>query len=236
MVEMGCGNWLSGTNLDHCLATIVYRPSHFEGKLFHLQLELFSGKKNQHKHKLFGPNFLWTFPTLTQQLRFGVFREGVFQKMPALEGKNFWRKKFCEICAQKSTSEHRKTQNKALRRGSWTTPSQRPLFVSCWLTPGCLGSKSFFPLLGPQGIPLFGADVHDFRRGRPWPEGFSKNFVQKKFALIFWPYLSGDAQTVICKPCSENSWTKGWKWGVQSCSARNSLKITVNWPQNMRKP
>ena len=38
-----------------------------------------------------------------------------------------------------------------------------------------------------QENPLFGADVHDFRHGRPWPEGLSKNFVQKKFALIFWP-------------------------------------------------
>ena len=29
---------------------------------------------------------------------------------------------------EKITSEHRKAQNKALRRGSWMTPSQRPLF------------------------------------------------------------------------------------------------------------
>ena len=35
---------------------------------------------------------------------------------------------------------------------------------------------------------------------------------------------TGDSQTVICKPCSENSWTKGWTWGVLSRSARNSLK------------
>ena len=35
---------------------------------------------------------------------------------------------------------------------------------------------------------------------------------------------SGDSRTVICKPCSENSWTKGWTRGGQSRSARNSLK------------
>ena len=58
------------------------------------------------------------------------------------------------------------------------------------LRPDAPGSKSFSPSLGPQENALFGADVHDFRRGRPWPEGFSKNFVQKKFALIFWPLFS----------------------------------------------
>ena len=55
------------------------------------------------------------------------------------------------------------------------------------LRPNALGSKSFSPPPGPQENALFGADVHDFRRGRPWPEALLKNFVQKKFALIFWP-------------------------------------------------
>ena len=55
------------------------------------------------------------------------------------------------------------------------------------LTPGCPGVKKFLPPPGPQENALFGADVHDFRRGRPSPEGLSKNFVQKKSALIFWP-------------------------------------------------
>ena len=54
------------------------------------------------------------------------------------------------------------------------------------LRPNALGSKSFSPPPGPRENALFGADVHDFRRGRPRPEGLSKNFVQKKFALIFW--------------------------------------------------
>ena len=57
------------------------------------------------------------------------------------------------------------------------------------LRPDDPGSKSFSPSPGPQKNALFGADVHDFWRGRPWPEGFLKNFVQKKFALIFWPLI-----------------------------------------------
>ena len=77
-----------------------------------------SGKKKQHKHKLFGPDFPRTFLTLA---------------------------------------------------------------------PGRPWAKKFLPITGPQTNALFGADVHDFWRGRPWPEGFLKNFVQKKFALIFWP-------------------------------------------------
>ena len=35
------------------------------------------------------------------------------------------------------------------------------------LTPGCPGVKNFFPTTGPQENALFGADAHDFRRGRP---------------------------------------------------------------------
>ena len=81
----------------------------------------YSGKKKQHKHKLFGLEFLRTFPTLT---------------------------------------------------------------------PDDPGSKSFSPPPGPQENALFAADVHDFRCGRPWPEGLLKNFVQKKFALIFWPLIT----------------------------------------------
>ena len=45
-----------------------------------------------------------------------------------------------------------------------------------------------------------------------------------KRCLTGCPRRAGDSQTVICKPCSENSWTNGWKWGAQSRSARNSLK------------
>ena len=55
------------------------------------------------------------------------------------------------------------------------------------LRPDDPGSKNFSPSPWPQKNALFGADVHDFWCGRPWPEGFSKNFVQRKFALIFWP-------------------------------------------------
>ena len=36
------------------------------------------------------------------------------------------------------------------------------------LTPGCPGAKKFLsPPPGPQKNALFGADVHDFQRGRP---------------------------------------------------------------------
>ena len=63
-----------------------------------LLTSLESGKKKQHKHKLFGPDFPRTFLTLT--------------------------------------------------RG-------RP-----WV-------KKFLPITGPQKNALFGADVHDFWRGRP---------------------------------------------------------------------
>ena len=58
----------------------------------------FSGKKQQHKRKLFGPDFTRTFLTLT---------------------------------------------------------------------PGCPGVKKFLPTTGAAGKRIFGADVHDFRRGRP---------------------------------------------------------------------
>ena len=65
------------------------------------------------------------------------------------------------------------------------------------------------------------------KKKRPWKILWPKG--RPTFELLFrypagrWDY-TGDLQTVICKPCSENSWTKGWKWGVQSRSARNSLK------------
>ena len=47
-----------------------------------------------------------------------------------------------------------------------------------------MGPKSFSLPLGPQENALFGADVHDFRRRRPWPERLSKT-LYKKIALIF---------------------------------------------------
>ena len=58
------------------------------------------------------------------------------------------------------------------------------------------GQKVFSPPPAPQENALFGADVHDFWRGRPWPEGLLKIFVQKKFALTTWvlfsPHLPGE--------------------------------------------
>ena len=88
------------------------------------------------------------------------------------------------------------------------------------LRPDAPGSKSFSPSPGPQKNALFGVDVHDFRCGRPWPEGFSKNFVRKKFALIFWPLQMAFSGGKICgfstmwvadicrKPCDVRSKTQ----------------------------
>ena len=63
--------------------------------------------------------------------------------------------------------------------------------ISCghsWpLRPNAQGSKGFSPPPGPQENALFGADVHDFRRGRPWPEGLLKNFLQKSLRWFFCP-------------------------------------------------
>ena len=62
------------------------------------------------------------------------------------------------------------------------------------------------------------------------PEWFTSRWEHERICLsghvksVVAGPLTGDSQTVIFKPCSENSWTKGWKWGVQSRSARNSLK------------
>ena len=56
------------------------------------------------------------YGNLGQQLRFGVFREGVFQKMPALEGQ--FLKEISVRFAGENHLRTQKTQNKALRRGS----------------------------------------------------------------------------------------------------------------------
>ena len=110
------------------------------------------GKKKEHKHELFGPNFLRTFPTLTL---------------------------------------------------------------------GCPGIKTFSPSPGPQKKALFGADIHDFRRGRPWPEGLSKNFVQKKFALIFWPLLKNLKlwKKKTSKDISDSN--VFWGCGFESCDFKS---------------
>ena len=54
------------------------------------------------------------------------------------------------------------------------------------LRPDAQGSKSFSPPPGPQENALFGADVHDFRRGRPWPEGLSKTLYKKAVCEDVW--------------------------------------------------
>ena len=81
---------------------------------------------------------------LCQQLRFGFFFARGFSRKCLHWRGNFW-KKFLWDLEEKITSEHRKTQNKALRRGSWTTPSQRPLFSAAdyGLSSCCLACLSF---------------------------------------------------------------------------------------------
>ena len=69
----------------------------------------------------------------------------------------------------------------------WTSDSGKKNNININFLVQC--SKSFSPSPGPHENPLSSESVHDFRRGRPWPEGFSKNFVQKKFALNVWPLL-----------------------------------------------
>ena len=103
-----------------------------------------SGKKKQHKHKLFGPDFPRTFLTLT---------------------------------------------------------------------PGCPGVKNFLPTTG------------DFWCGRPrfsartsMTEGLPKNFVQKKFALIFWPHIVG-------------VWN-GWGYGIAIFRA---LNLQISEPEIWKK-
>ena len=56
-------------------------------------------------------------PDNYQQLRFGVFREGVFQKMPALEGQ-FLKEIYVRFAGENHLRTQKNTKNKALRRGS----------------------------------------------------------------------------------------------------------------------
>ena len=60
-------------------------------------------------------------------------------------------------------------------------------WTSLTLTRDAPGSKSFSPSPGPQKTHTVGRGRPRSWRGRPWPEGSSKNFVQSKFALIFLP-------------------------------------------------
>ena len=60
------------------------------------------------------------------------------------------------------------------------------------LTTGRPGVKSFSPSAGPQRNAVFGPRF--FRNGR---QGFSKNFAQKKAALIFWPLFGVSRCTSI---------------------------------------
>ena len=99
------------------------------------------------------------------------------------------------------------------------------VWISCghsWpLHPDAQGSKSFSPSLWPQEDARLGADVHDFRCGRPWPEGLSKNFVQKKFALILCPYNSEFPKQFYS---NEFSWGGGRGQGLKSAERKVQRK------------
>ena len=108
------------------------------------------------------------------------------------------------------------------------------------LRPDAQGSKSFSPPPGPQENTLFGADVHDFRHGRPWPEGLLKKFVQKKFALIFWPL----SRMLLCLCAFFHAFHRRWDtfWGNVDSRFRAGLpfplsevlwfKQSVSWFRN----
>ena len=96
--------------------------------------------------------------------------------------------------------------------------------------------KSFSPSLGLQENALFGADVHNFRCGRPRPEGFSKKIVQKKFALTFLAPKVCENHTYrdspgIIRPrsTSANPECLQYRLSPEIFSKRNGHKGTADW-------
>ena len=104
---------------------------------------------------------------------------------------HFWRFGIPGLCrgTGRLQSSGKKKQHKHKLLGP-DFPRTRPLRLDAQ------GSKSFSPPPGPQENALFGADVHDFWRGRPRflarsprPEGLLKKFVQKSLRWFFGPYF-----------------------------------------------
>ena len=60
-----------------------------------------------------------------------------------------------------------------------------------------------------------------FWRGRPWPEG-SKNIVQKKFALIFWPLVLADSEFRVCTHQGGHAPTRFLEWFLEG-------SLTLTW-------
>ena len=87
----------------------------------------------------------------------GFFARGFSRRCLHWRG-NFWKNFLWDLQA-KITSEHRKTQNKALCRGSWMTPSQRPLL----------------------NFQLLKCEVSAFSNGwcRPWWRGCCRKSIQR---------------------------------------------------------
>ena len=66
----------------------------------------------------------------SQQLRFGAFREGVFQKMPALEGA-ISERNCCEICSRKSPQNTEKNKKQSSAQRFLNDPFPKTPFFSC---------------------------------------------------------------------------------------------------------
>ena len=65
-----------------------------------------------------------------QQLRFGVFREGVFQKMPALEGQ-FLKEIFVRFAGEIHLRTQKNTKQSSAQR-FLNDPFPKTPFFSCW--------------------------------------------------------------------------------------------------------
>ena len=79
----------------------------------------------------------------------------------------------------------RNSEKKKQHKHKLLSPVFSPTFLT--LTPGCRGVKKFLPTgaAGKRSFSNFGADIHDFRRGRPSAEGLSKKFGQKEVCVDF---------------------------------------------------
>ena len=139
---------------------------------------------------------------LYQQLRFGVFREGVFQKMPAFGGA-ISERNFCEICRRKSAQNTEKHKTKLCAE-----VPERPL----------LGDP-FFRLLAVVGVA---------RGWQKWPpnpifQPFSGNFSH--FSALFSPSPQVRRKSIF-RPFFPDFGPKARR---QSVAGQRDLNVTTVW-------
>ena len=82
------------------------------------------------------------------------------------------------------------------RKGVFLGGRQAPLI---WMP---LGQEVFLPSLGPQKTRTFRCGLHDFRRGRPWPEWFSHGNPKYQFfgaSHLFYKAPPRQSQPPKCK-------------------------------------